>query len=63
MPEKFDQNKYMADWKKQNMLRVSAAYKKEFVTEFREACEKLGLKQSDVFRDAMTAIIEKAKEQ
>lgn len=63
MPEKFDQNKYMADWKKQNMLRVSAAYKKEFVTEFREACEKLGFKQSDVFRDAMTAIIEKAKEQ
>lgn len=63
MPEKFDQNKYMADWKKQNMLRVSAAYKKEFVTEFRKACEKLGLKQSDVFRDAMTAIIEKAKEQ
>lgn len=63
MPEKFDQYKYIEGWKKQNMLKVSASYKKEFVTEFREACEKLGLKQSDVFRDAMTAIIEKAKKQ
>ncbi len=42
--KEFDQNKYVAEWKKQNMLRVSAAYKKDFVIEFREACEKLGLK-------------------
>lgn len=60
MEEKFDQNKYMAEWRKENMLRVSAAYKKEFVLEFREACDKLGIKQSEVIRDAMQEIINKA---
>ena len=43
------------------MKTVSVSYKTEFVTEFREACEKLGIKQSAVFREAMEAIIEKAK--
>ena len=33
---------------------------KEFVDEFKEACKKLGIKQSDVFRKAMQDMIEKA---
>jgi len=64
MPRKasgnFDQNKYMNDWKKENMKQVGASYKSEFVNEFKAACEALGTSQSDVFREAMQATIEKA---
>lgn len=59
--EKFDQKEYVKQWTKSNMKTVSVSYKTEFVTEFREACEKLGIKQSAVFREAMEAVIEKAK--
>lgn len=51
--EKFDQKEYVKQWTKSNMKTVSVSYKTEFVTEFREACEKLGIKQSAVFREAM----------
>lgn len=47
--EKFDQKEYVKQWTKSNMKTVSVSYKTEFVTEFREACEKLGIKQSAVF--------------
>lgn len=40
---------------------VGASYKIEFVEEFKEACNKLGIKQSSVFRKAMEEVIEKAK--
>lgn len=39
------------------MGKMSIAYKKEFVDEFKEACRALGLKQSQVFRDAMQQVI------
>ena len=65
MPRKasgnFDQNKYMNGWKKNNMKQVSAGYKTEFVEEFKVSCQKLGISQSDVFREAMQATIEKAR--
>ena len=57
----FNQNKYMNDWKKENMSRVGAQYKKEFVAEFKEACATLGISQSEVIRKAMQETIEKAK--
>ena len=60
MTEKFDQAKYMQEWQKQNMKQVKATYKTEFVLEFKEACKKLGIKQSDVIRDAMQEVIKKA---
>lgn len=63
MPEKFDQLKYQEEWKKRNMLKVTASYKKDFVEEFRAACETLGIKQSEVFRAAMIETINKAKNQ
>lgn len=50
------------EWAKNNMACVSAKYKKEFVDEFSAACTKLGLKKSDVFRQAMIDVIEKAKD-
>lgn len=57
----FDQAKYMREWSKKNMKQVKVSYKAEFVESFKEACKKLELKQSDVFRKAMQDIIEQAK--
>ena len=39
------------------MKIVGASYKTEFVTEFRKACERLKIKQSTVFKEAMEAFI------
>lgn len=50
-------------WKKENMALVGASYKKEFVQEFREACKKLDLKQSDLIRAMMEQTIAKAKQE
>lgn len=66
MPDKkeaFDQFKYQANWQKDNMLNVSAKYRKDFVLEFREACKKLGIGTSDVIRRAMEETIERASKQ
>lgn len=49
-------------WKKENMALVGASYKKEFVQEFREACKKLDLRQSDLIRAMMEQTIAKAKQ-
>lgn len=57
----FNQKEYTQQWDKKNMKLAGARYKKEFVDEFKEACLKLGLKQSDVFRKAMQEVIDKAK--
>lgn len=59
--EKFNQFKYMNDWSKANMSAINVKYKKEFVTEFKDACKSLNVKQSDIFRQAMIETIEKAK--
>lgn len=65
MPKKasgnFDQNDYIKKWAKENMKSLNLRYKKELVEEFRNACEKLGVKQSEVVRNAMLETIEKAK--
>ena len=58
--KKFDQAKYMRDWQKENMKQVKASYKAEFVEEFKEACKKLNIKQSDVIRKAMQKTIDQA---
>lgn len=60
MAEKFNQKEYIKRWCKENMKQVKASYKAEFVEEFKEACKKLGIKQSDVIRKAMQDTIEKA---
>lgn len=49
-------------WDKQNMKFVRGKYKKEFVDEFKAACDRLGITQSEVIRSAMQQTIEKAKE-
>ncbi len=61
MDKEFNQQEYIKEWKKKNMKQVKATYKTEFVDEFKEACSKLGIKQSDVFRKAMQEVIDKAK--
>lgn len=60
--EKFNQSKYINEWAKENMGTVICRYKKSFVDEFKEACKKLGKKQSDVVREAMIKTIEESKE-
>jgi len=66
MPRKasgnFNQTKYINEWAKENMKAVRASYKKEFVEEFEKACEKLGLKKSQVIRQVMEETIKKAEE-
>ena len=57
----FNQKEYNAKWRAENMMRVSATYKNEFVLAFREACQKLGVSQSEVIRNAMQEVIEKAE--
>lgn len=66
MPEKkepFNQSEYLAKWTKENMLYVRVKYKKDFVLEFKAACKKLGITQSEVIRKAMEETIRKAGEQ
>ena len=60
--ELFDQKKYHQEWDKRNMKLAGARYKKEFVDAFKQACSNLGVKQSDVFRQAMQDTIDRAKE-
>lgn len=57
---KFNENQYKRDWKKKNMGVVRGTYKKDFVDQFKEACKTLGIKQSDVIREAMEQTIKKA---
>ncbi|WP_105303089.1 hypothetical protein [Anaerolactibacter massiliensis] len=57
----FNQIKYQNDWKKQNMKQVGGSYKTEFVDEFKVACKKLGVSQSEVIRAAMEETIRKAE--
>ncbi len=59
--KEFNQQEYIEDWKKKNMKQVKATYKTEFVEEFKEACSKLGISQSNVIREAMQRTIDKAK--
>ena len=57
----FNQKEYNAKWRAENMMRVSVTYKNEFVLAFREACQKLGVTQADVIRNAMQETIYKAE--
>ncbi len=57
----FDEAKYKQKWAKENMKQVKASYKAEFVNQFKEACESLNIKQSDVIRQAMKDTIERSR--
>ena len=52
--------KRMANWRKENMKPVTAYFKKDFVGKYKEACKKLGIKQSDPIREAVEKTIKKA---
>lgn len=57
---KFDEEKYKAQWQKENIATVIAKYNKAFVNEFKEACKKLDVKQSAVIRKATQEVIDMA---
>lgn len=59
--KEFNQQEYIKEWKKKNMKQIKATYNNDFVEEFKEACKKLGITQSDVIRQAMQDTINKAK--
>ena len=65
MPKKasgnFDQVKYQNQWIKENMSEVRARYRNNFVNEFKNACKKLGVSQSEVIKAAMEETIRKAE--
>lgn len=61
MENKFDQEKYKAEWKKKNMSLVGSQFNNEFVDEFKRACKKLKITQADVIRAAMIETIDEAK--
>jgi len=54
---------YVSEWQKNNMRSVSTRYKKEFVEEFKKACDFLGTSQSQVVKNAMIETIDKAKKE
>ncbi|MEG0359890.1 MAG: hypothetical protein RR598_11545 [Anaerorhabdus sp.] len=62
MENKFDKEKYKAEWKKKNMRMVGSQFNIEFVNEFKKACNILVTTQADVIRTAMIETIEKAKQ-
>lgn len=57
----FNENEYKREWKKENMGIVKASFKKDFVDQFKEACKRLNITQSEVIRKAMEETIEKAR--
>ena len=57
----FNQREYNAKWRAENMRRVLATYKNDFVLSFRKACKELEISQSDVIRKAMEDTIKKWK--
>lgn len=65
MPKKasgeFNQSQYINDWAKKNMGHINVQYKREFTDEFKAACKKLGVSQSEVIRAAMEESIRKAE--
>lgn len=59
------EDKYKAQKKyaKSNIKKLSCSYQAEFVDSFREACNKLGIKQAEVIRKAMQQVIDEAKKE
>lgn len=49
-------------WKKQNMKKLTFTFKKDFVEEYKQACAKLGISQSDPIRQAIEETIRKGKQ-
>lgn len=58
----FDSVAYRQEWNRKNMKSVGASYRADFVEEYKAAAKKLGLKTSDLIRQMMQEVIEKAKE-
>ena len=54
----FDQ----AKWDKDNLKIVVGRYRKEFVDEFNQACDEMGLVKSQLIREMMEETIKKWKE-
>ena len=56
-----DKYKAQKKYAKKHIKKLGCSYPSEFVDDFRDACKKLKIKQSEVIRKTMEAVIEKAK--
>ncbi len=59
------EDKYKAQKKyaKSNIKKLSCSFNKDFVDEFKKACQTLGVTQSQIVREAMQNTIERAKKE
>lgn len=59
------EDKYKAQKKyaKSNIKKLSCSFNKDFVDEFKEAYQTLGVTQSQIVREAMQNTIERAKKE
>ncbi len=55
-----DKYKAQKKYAKSHIKKLSCSYPAEFVNAFRDACNTLGVKQSEVIRETMNKIIEQA---
>ena len=53
-----DKYKAQKKYAKSHIKKLGCSYPAEFVDAFRDACNTLGVKQSEVIREAMNKIIE-----
>ena len=58
-----DKYKAQKKYAKSHIKKLGCSYPAEFVDAFKDACKTLGVKQSEVIREAMNKIIEQAIEQ
>lgn len=55
-----DKYKAQKKYAKSHIKKLGCSYPAEFVDAFKDACNTLGVKQSEVIREAMNKIIEQA---
>lgn len=56
-----DKYKAQKNYAKNNIKKVSCSFQKDFVEQFVQSCNELGITQSSVVRKAMQDTIEKAQ--
>lgn len=61
MTKTLAQRRAQTKYQREKLATVTGSFKKEFVAEFKMACEKLNISQNSVFREAMIKTINEVK--
>lgn len=59
--DKEQQYKRQNDWINERYITIGTKQPRDLVAEFKEACKKVGISQSEVFKKAMLEVIEESK--